>query len=116
MKCDEGYVCVICGADVEAITDSDLYLRYILGEIPLEKLHLHPERHIRCDPELAQYIVDADFPLVACEGPFAKAALDAEYVQQQEQRTTRAWRRLQEVPRLGIAITEYPLGEVAEGK
>jgi len=45
---------------------------------------------------------------------FAIAALDAKYEQQQEQRTTRACRRPQEAPRLGIAITEYPLGEVAE--
>jgi hypothetical protein len=109
MKCDEGYVCFVCGAYVEAVVDSDLYLRYILGEIPLEKLHLHPERHIRCDPELAQYIVDARFAPVICEGPFAKAELDPEYVENQEDRVTRAWRRLQEVPQLGIPITEYPL-------
>jgi hypothetical protein len=109
MKCDEGYVCLICGGDVEAITDSDLYLRYILGEIPLEKLHLHPERHIRCDPELAQYIVAAEFPPVPCDSPFSKAEMDAEYVAKQEERVTRAWRRLQAVPQLGVDITQYPL-------
>ena len=109
MKCDEGYVCIVCGADVEAITESDLYLRYILGEIPLEKLHLYPECHIRCHPELAQYIVDAGFPPVKCDGPFAKTNLDSEYVVAEENRVTRAWRRLQEVPTLGIAITEYPI-------
>jgi hypothetical protein len=109
MKCDEGYVCIVCGADVEAIIDSDLYLRYILGEIPLEQLHLHPECHIRCHPELAQYVVDDRFSPVECEGAFAKSEMDAEYVAEQENRVTRAWRRLQEVPTLGIAITEYPL-------
>ena len=35
-KCDEGYRCEVCGVDVEAITESDLYLRYVLGEVPLE--------------------------------------------------------------------------------
>ncbi|HLW65623.1 MAG TPA: hypothetical protein VKS79_09915 [Gemmataceae bacterium] len=109
MKCDEGYVCIVCSADVEAITDSDLYLRYILGDIPLEQLHLRPECHIRCHPELAQFIVDAGFAAVICEGPFAKANLDAEYVVAEEVRVTRAWRRLQEVPALGIAITDYPI-------
>src|SRR5437660_390556 len=38
-KCDEGYRCDVCGRDVEAITDSELYLRYVLGEVPLEQLH-----------------------------------------------------------------------------
>jgi hypothetical protein len=41
-KCDEGYRCEVCGRDVEAITDSDLYLRFVLGEVPLETLHLSP--------------------------------------------------------------------------
>ena len=35
-RCDEGYRCEVCGRDVEAVTDSDLYLRYVLGEVPLE--------------------------------------------------------------------------------
>ena len=46
-KCDEGYLCDVCGEDVAAIVDSDLYLRYILGEVgPLELPKLR-ERHIR---------------------------------------------------------------------
>ena len=72
-KCDEGYRCEVCGRDVEAIPESDLYLRFVLGEVPLETLHRLPERHIACNPALAQYIVDPDFPPVACDGPFAKA-------------------------------------------
>ena len=31
MKCEEGYLCDVCGGDVEEITDSDLYLRYVIG-------------------------------------------------------------------------------------
>jgi hypothetical protein len=113
-RCEQGYLCEVCGKDVEAITDSDLYLRYVLGEVPPEQLHLLPERHIRCNPELAQYIVDPAFAPVRCEGFFAKEALDAAFVAQEEQRVTRGWRRLQEIPSLGIPITEYPLPEVRE--
>jgi len=32
--CDQGYLCDVCGQDVAAITDSDLYLRYVMGEVP----------------------------------------------------------------------------------
>ena len=95
--------------DVDAITESDLYLRYVLGEVPLELLHRLPERHIRCNPALAQYIADPAFPPVRCEGAFLKEAMDAEYVAAEEARVTRGWRRLQEIPALGLTIAEYPL-------
>lgn len=108
-KCDEGYRCEVCGRDVEAIVESDLYLRYVLGEIPLERLHLSPERHVRCNPALAQYIVDPAYEPAACEGPFAKADLDAGFAADETQRVTRAWRRLQALPTLGLSIAEYPL-------
>jgi hypothetical protein len=112
VACEQGYLCDVCGKDVEAITESDLYLRYILGEVsPLELQNLR-ERHIRCNLATAQYIVDPAFEPVFCEGVFAKANLDAEYAAKQEELVTRAWRRLQEIPRLGIPITEYPLPEV----
>jgi len=99
----------VCGCDVEAIVDSDLYLRYVLGEVPLEQLHLLPERHIRCNPALAQYIAEANFPAVACTGPFSKTELDAAYVTIEQQRVSRAWRRLQALPSLGLSLAEYPL-------
>jgi hypothetical protein len=110
-KCEQGYLCDVCGKDVAEITESDLYLRYVLGEVAPEQLHLLPERHIRCNPSLAQYIMDAAFEPAICDGPFAKTNLDAEYVAEQDARVTRAWRRLQELPRLGIPIIEYPLPE-----
>ena len=56
--CDQGYLCDVCGQDVEAIIDSDLYLRYILGEVHPLALPTQRERHIRCNPATAQYIVD----------------------------------------------------------
>jgi hypothetical protein len=114
VRCDEGYRCEVCGQDVEAITESDLYLRYVLGEVPLEQLHLLPERHIRCNPSLAQFIVDPAFEPVHCDGPFAKAHLDPGYVADEEIRVTKAWRRLQQIPTLGVALVDYPLGAASD--
>lgn len=113
-KCDEGYRCEVCGRDVEAVTESDLYLRYVLGEVPLDRLHLSPERHVRCNPALSQYIVDVGFEAVSCDGPFGKAGLDPEYVRAEEARVTRGWRRLQAIPHLGLTIAEYPLSVTPE--
>lgn len=111
-KCDEGYLCEICGQNVAAITDSDLYLRLIVGMLDPEVLHTSPERHVRCNPALAQYIVADDFEPVAVEGPFDKRTLDVTYVRQQQQLLTRGWQRLKEVAGLDISIVQYPLPEV----
>jgi len=111
-KCEEGYLCEVCGADVEEITDSDLYLRYVIGMVDAETLHTTAERHIRCNPTLAQFIVDDDFAPVAVEGDFDKRRLDAVYVRGQETLLTRGWRRLREVAGLEIHVIEYPLSEV----
>jgi hypothetical protein len=108
-KCERGYLCDVCGEEVAEMTDSDLYLRYVLGEVPPEMLHRLPERHIRCNPVLAQFIVDPAFEPVRCDGVFAKDGQDRESVAEQEARVTRGWRRLQELPRLGLTILEYPL-------
>jgi hypothetical protein len=113
-KCEQGYLCEVCGQDVAEITESDLYLRYVLGEVRPERLHQLRERHVRCNPALAQFIADPAFEPVVCPGPFARDGLDAEYVAGEEARVTRGWRRLQELPALGLPITEYPLPEVLE--
>src|SRR3954470_10024190 len=68
-KCEQGYLCEVCGAEVEGITESDLYLRYVLGEVGPGWLPLSRERHIRCNPALAQYIVDPSFEPVPCDSP-----------------------------------------------
>ncbi len=112
--CDTGYICDVCGKDVEAIVESDLYLRYVMGEISPLVLPKQRERHIRCNPAVAQYIVDAAFEPLACDGMFAKGNLDPAFVREQEELLTRAWRRLQELPTLGLTIPEYPLPEVLE--
>jgi len=111
-RCEQGYLCDVCGGDVEAITESDLYLRYVMGEVPPLALPTLPERHIRCNPATAQFIADERFEPVRCEGAFARENLDPAYVAEQEALVTRAWRRLQEIPSLGVPITEYPLPEV----
>ena len=111
-KCEEGYLCDVCGGDVEAITDSDLYLRYAIGMLDPETLHTTRERHIRCNPVLAQFIVDDEFEPVSVEGPFDKRQLDPAYVRQRESLVSRGYRRLREVSHLDLPIIDYPLPEV----
>src|SRR3954454_2416511 len=111
-KCEEGYLCDVCGQDVAELVDSDLYLRYVVGMLDPEVLHTTAERHIRCNPTLSQYIVADDFEPVVEEGPFDKRLLDSQYVREREQLITRGWRRLQQVSSSGIPIIEYPLPEV----
>jgi hypothetical protein len=111
-RCEQGYLCDVCGDEVEDLTESDLYLRYVIGEIDARALLSAPERHIRCNPVQAQFIVDAQFEPVAADGPFAKANLDAEDVRRREELVTRGWRRLQELKQLGLPVSEYPLPEV----
>jgi hypothetical protein len=115
-RCEQGYLCDVCGGEVADMVDSDLYLRYILGEVPLDRLHLQRERHIRCNPVTAQFIVDSEFTPVRCPGDFAKGGLDPNYVRDQEEVVTRAWRRLRQLPALGLPISEYPLPEVRQAK
>jgi hypothetical protein len=111
-KCDEGYLCDVCGGDVAEITNSDLYLRYVIGEVDPETLHTHRERHIRCNPVVAQFIVDADFDPVLVAGPFDKRQLDSAFVRQRQSLVTRGWRRLKEIAGLELPILDYPLPEV----
>src|SRR5262249_4753168 len=111
-KCEEGYLCSVCGEDVGELTDSDLYLRYVIGLLDPEVLHTSTERHIRCNPTLAQFIVDDDFPPITVEGPFDKRQLDASYVRERELLVTRGYRRLKELRGLDLPIIDYPLPEV----
>ncbi len=114
-KCDEGYQCCICQKYVENVTDSDLYLRFVIGQIDPELLHSSPEKHIRCNPELAQFIVADDFDPVTLEGPFSKTELDQKFVTEQEQLVTRGWHRLKEIRSFqDVSILEFPLPEVIE--
>jgi hypothetical protein len=112
-KCEEGYLCEVCGGDVEGLADSDLYLRYVIGQLDPEVLHTSKERHIRCNPVLAQFIVAPEFePPVVVAGDFDKRRLDPTYRAQREALVTRGWRRLRELASLDLPIIDYPLAEV----
>ena len=108
-RCDQGYLCQVCGEEVEEIIDSDLYLAFVLGEVQAELLLDQPERHMRCNPERAQYILDLEFPPVECQGFFDKRLLDAVYVAEEEARVTRAFRHLRAVARRGGSVFDSPL-------
>src|ERR1700733_10071030 len=110
--CERGYLCTVCGQEVEEITDSDLYLRYVLGEAEWDELNRAPERHIRCNPVLAQFVVDPSFEPVICAGAFSKSHLDPEFVRNEENRVTTAFQRLRELVKENLPIADYPLPDV----
>lgn len=113
-KCDEGYLCQVCGEEVKGILQSDLYLRYVIGLVDPETLHLQRERHIKCNPSLAQYINLDEFRRVEVAADFHRDNLDAEFVTKQMDLVTRGYMRLKEVAKSDLPITEYPLPEVRE--
>ena len=112
-KCDEGYRCDVCGKDVTSIIDSDLYLRYIIGELDPEVLHTAAERHLQCNPALAQFIDHADFAAVMVEGDFSLRELDPDYVRQRTALVTRGFERLLQIGATegDRDVTGYPLPE-----
>lgn len=115
-KCDEGYRCEVCGEDVTSIVESDLYLRFVIGQLDPEVLHTQPERHLRCNPVLAQFIEDDRFEPVGVEGDLSKSRLDAAYVTGQVALVTRGYQRLHEIASTegDRDVTEYPLPEAIE--
>jgi hypothetical protein len=110
-RCERGYLCSVCGGEVEEITESKLYLQYVLGEVDPDLLHRLPESHIRCDPILAQFIVAGEFEAPVVQGFFSKAHLDPEFVRAEESRVTRGYMRLLELAGVGLPIWDYPLAE-----
>lgn len=112
-KCDEGYRCDVCGEDVTSIVDSDLYLRYVIGELDPEVLHTSPERHIRCNPVLAQFIRHEGFAEVKVEGDLSQIHLDAEFVLARTRLVSRGYCRLLEIAAIegDRDVTTYPLPE-----
>ena len=112
-KCDEGYLCEVCGEDVAGILESDLYLRFVIGELDPERLHTSPERHINCNPILAQFITDDEFILTGDVPPgFAFSELDEAYARNRHELATRGWRRLKE---LATGEDELPIFEYFHG-
>lgn len=108
-KCEQGYLCDVCGRDVEQLFESDLYLRYVIGMVDAEVLHVSAERHIRCNPALAQFIVDPEFTPIECLGDFDKRGLDRKFVEDREKLVTRGWRRLLDLAGGETPVVDYPL-------
>ena len=115
-KCDEGYRCEVCGSDVQRLVDSDLYLRFVIGELDPEVLHTSPERHIRCNPVLAQFIEHDRFDAVVVQGAMSRDSLDPEFVRRRVTLVTRGYARLWELAESGAErdVTAYPLPEAIE--
>jgi len=117
-RCDQGYLCRICGEEVEHITDSQLYLSYVIGEVDPETLHQSPECHLNCSPSFSQFISDTRFCLQnVVESDFAKEKLDPKYVSLRTSLVSRGYARLWEIRaerRKPLTVTEYPLPEFAE--
>jgi hypothetical protein len=115
-RCEEGYPCDVCGRDVERLSESELYLRYVIGEVDPEQLHVTAERHLRCNPVLAQFIDHEAFEPVIAEGAFAVDQLDPQFVAQRRRLVTRGFARLLELEAVGgdRDVTSYPLPEAIE--
>ena len=113
-RCDQGYLCDVCDEEVEHIWQSDLYLRFVTGQISSQDLLSSPERHLLCNPVVAQFIVNDEFPEIHVEGPFGKTELDPEQVRQQEDLMSRGWLRLMELQKIAktLPVHMYPLPEV----
>lgn len=116
-KCDEGYLCEVCGQEVEGLTNSALYLQYVIGWIDPETLHTRRECHLVCLPTLAQFIEDERFALPCpVEGEFDRRKLDPLFVKQRTQLVTRGYQRLWELQtqRRGLTVVDYPLPEAQQ--
>lgn len=116
-RCEEGYLCEVCGADVEELTDSALYLQLVIGWIDPETLHTRRECHIRCLPVLAQFIDDPSFePPVLFDGEFDRRRLDPNFVAQRVELVTRGYQRLAQIAsmRMRPSLVEYLLPECAD--
>lgn len=115
-KCDEGYLCEVCEQPVEGMINSALYLQYVIGWIDPETLHTRRECHLTCLPTLSQFIEDDRFESVRNEGEFDRRTMDQEFVRERTELVTRGYQRLWELQtkRRGLAVTDYPLPDVAE--
>lgn len=116
-KCDQGYLCEVCGKEVDGLTESALYLQYVVGWIDPETLHTRRECHLQCLPTLAQYIDDERFTAnIEVPAEFDRMHLDAEFVRERSALITRGYQRLWELKnkRRGLTVAEYPLAETIE--
>jgi hypothetical protein len=109
-RCDEGYLCSVCGEEVKRLIDSSLYLQYVLGWVAAEQLTFLPESHLRCNPNLSQFIRCPEFPAVTVEGEFDCRRLEPAVVEERIQLITRGYLRLRQLQRdRSQSIDHYPL-------
>ncbi len=114
-KCDEGYLCEVCGIAVERLDESALYLQFVIGWIDPETLHTRRECHLRCHPALAQYIDDSRFdPPVLVDDEFDRRQLDTEFVKDRAELISQGFARLCELQkrRRDLSVHDYPLEDV----
>ena len=114
-RCDQGYLCRVCNQEVEKLSESELYLRFVIGEIDPETLHLSAECHLACNPVLAQFIDHQRYRNVA-QAPegFRLEDLDPRYAAERRELVTRGFQRLLEIQsnRKAFAhLQDYPLDE-----
>ena len=112
-KCDEGYLCEVCGEPVDRLDQSALYLQYVIGWIDPETLHTRRECHLQCAPALAQFIDDESFERVCVSGDFDRRNMDSDFVAERASLVTRGYRRLRELQRhrSELSVVDYPLPE-----
>lgn len=112
-KCDEGYLCEVCGRAVEALSESALYLQFVIGWIDPETLHTRRECHLRCQPTLAQFVDDDEFEKVTVEGEFDRRKMDPRFAAERTDLVTRGYQRLRQLQnrRRGLTVADYPLPE-----
>jgi len=110
-KCDQGYLCVVCGEEVKRLDQSELYLKFVLGMVDADRLNQLPERHLSCNPAIGQFILDKKFEGVLAEGLASTRELDPEFCRQQEEWFTKGYRRLEflQKNRRGLTIDQYPI-------
>jgi hypothetical protein len=114
-RCDQGYLCEVCGEEVERLIDSSLYLQYVLGWVAAEALPQHAEVHLRCNPNLAQFIDSPEFEPVLVDGPFDRRQLDAEFARQRAELITGGYQRLRQLQRdRSLTIDRYPIQPAAD--
>ena len=110
-RCDQGYLCAVCGEEVKRLIDSSLYLQYVLGWVATDQLQTTPDVHLRCNPGLAQFIDTQEFdPPVVCQGDFDRNRLDSTFTAQRTQLVTQGYLRLRQLQRdRDRPIDQYPL-------
>lgn len=113
MRCDQGYLCRVCGLAVDNITESELYLRYVVGEVSLDTLDRARDCHLECNPALSQFIDDpricGDLVVPA---DLQKSTLDPSFVATRTAQLTRGYQRLWEIRserHKYRSVADYPL-------